>query len=211
MAPTLKYGVGRVGLIAAMSPLVATLAGISVSNFGGILKKSFIVLALTASLALAGCSSAAPDAMAAATTPDASTAAAVEVPAGPTASQFASIISEQEADWREYDAKVPECVSASYDDSAIGNALQIACGYTVSTIGLTSKTAARNLTELGEPPAELAALVARTVGVLELIRDEKAGEVCETGSDEECALATMSTNTFASELTSVLDAWKPYL
>lgn len=126
-------------------------------------------------------------------------------------SQFASIITEQAADWREYQSEIPECVSASYDNPAIGNALQTAGGYTVSTIGLTSKPAARKLTELGDPPAELESLVARAVGVLELIRDWKAGQVCESGTDEECALASMPTNTFASEFVSVLDAWKPYL
>lgn len=172
--------------------------------------KLFIsAMAIAGALALTGCSAAAPVGNAATSAPPAAVTSAPTV-ASASASQYASIISEHEQDWRDYSDGAQECVSASYDESALGQAKQTACGYRVRTIAITAKTASKDLTALDSPPAEVASLVSRTVGVLDLIDEADADVACETGTTEECGVATMSTNIYARELTSILDAWKPY-
>lgn len=125
--------------------------------------------------------------------------------------QFASIISEQAEDWREYNDGTKDCIAAGYGETVADKATVVACGYAIKTFAITSSTASRNIQALGAPPAEISDLVARTEKVLGLVKDVGVDTACAGDPlSEKCGLATISINNYASELVNILDAWKLY-
>lgn len=134
----------------------------------------FKVLALCivmSPLAATGC--AGPGGAAEAGAPSSATSTPTPTPT-PTASaeQFASIITEREEAWREYEDNIVACALASIGDTAIDFAKRTTCGYSVNTVALTAKQAAVQVRRLPTPPAELQSLVARTLTSLDVLGQE---------------------------------------
>ncbi|MCT9871757.1 hypothetical protein [Paenarthrobacter aurescens] len=164
---------------------------------------------LLVSVGLTGCSSAGSEP--APVTSTAVTAAPTPTPT-PTTSveQFASIITEREEAWREYEDNIVACALASIGDTAIDFAKRTTCGYTVSTVVLTAKQAAVQIRKLPTPPAELQSLVARTLTNLDVLAKNPAPTACEDKESEACDAAITQANGEIRPLITVLDAWKPY-
>lgn len=130
----------------------------------------------------------------------------------PTASvaQFASIITEHEQDWRDYEENIGACAFASIGTTATDFAKRTACRYTVQTVTLTAKTAARDIRKLPEPPSEIDALVTRTLASLDTIGKNDATAACKDTESVSCDAAETQANGDIRPLVSILDAWKPY-
>lgn len=130
----------------------------------------------------------------------------------PTASvaQFASIITEHESDWRDYEENIGTCAFASIGTTPTDFAKRTACRYTAQTVTLTAKTAARNMRALPNPPAEIDALVTRTLTSLDRLGKNDASTSCKDTESETCDAAETQVNGDIRPLISVLDAWQPY-
>lgn len=130
----------------------------------------------------------------------------------PTASvaQFASIISEYEQDWRDYEENIGGCAFASVGTAPIDFAKRTACRYTAQTVTVTAKTAAREIRTLPKPPLEVEALVSRTLASLDRLGKNDASAACEDTESESCDAAETQANGDIRPLISVLDAWQPY-
>jgi len=129
-----------------------------------------------------------------------------------TVSQFASIIAEREQAWRDYEDDVTDCALASMGTSALDQAKHTACTFTVGTVTITAQSAVKEIMRLPSPPAEIRDLVDRTIAVLEPLGDNPAtATACEDKKSEACDAAVTKANADIRQVTSVLDAWKPYL
>ncbi|WP_405475588.1 hypothetical protein [Paenarthrobacter ilicis] len=164
-------------------------------------------LILLVSVGLTGCSTTGSE-----SAPVTSTAVTATPTPTPTATvaQFASIITEREEAWREYEDNIVACALASIGDTAIDFAKRTTCGYTVSTVVLTAKQAAAQIRKLPAPPAELHSLVARTLTNLDVLAKNPARTACEDKQSEACDSAITQANGEIRPLITVLDAWKPY-
>jgi hypothetical protein len=129
-----------------------------------------------------------------------------------TTAQFASILSESETDWREYEDNITKCAFASIGTTVTDNIDMMTCSLTVQTVTITAKTAAKDIRKLPAPPAEVAPLVKRTLVALDALADSKASTTtCADARSEACDAAITKANGDIRPLVSVLDAWKPYL
>lgn len=164
------------------------------AHFGGATLAACLVL-------LSGCA-----------TPAAQTATSPTPTPTPTATvaQFASIITEQEQQWRDYEENVGACAFASVGTSAMDFAKRTTCRYTTQTVTLTAKTAARQIRSLAAPPTEISTLVSRTLGSLDTIAKNDASAACKETESESCDAAETQANGDIRTLIPVLDAWKPY-
>jgi hypothetical protein len=151
---------------------------------------------------------------AASSTPETTSATATPTPTPtPTATtaQFASILAENEKNWRDYEEDITKCAFASIGTTPIDNANTIACSFTVQTVTVTAKTAARDIRKLPTAPAEVAPLVERTLVALDALAVSQASATCDDARSEGCDAAITKANGDIRPLVSVLDAWKPYL
>ncbi|WP_426986566.1 hypothetical protein [Pseudarthrobacter sp. Y6] len=130
----------------------------------------------------------------------------------PTASvtQFASIITENEQAWRDYEENIGTCAFASIGTTAADFAKRLTCRYTAQTVTLTAKTAARELRKLPTPPPEIDTLVSRTLRTLDVIGKNDASAACKETESETCDAAETQANGDIRPLIPILDAWKPY-
>lgn len=130
----------------------------------------------------------------------------------PTASiaQFASILTEREKGWRDYEANIMDCAFASIGTAPIDSMKRTTCGYTVQTITLTAKQAAVEIRRLPAPPKEIESLVARTLRSLDTIAKNDTPTACKDTQSATCDAAITQANGDIRFLTPVLDAWKPY-
>lgn len=130
----------------------------------------------------------------------------------PTASiaQFASIITEHEKGWRDYEENIGACAFASIGKTPTDFAKRTTCRYTAQTVTVTAKTAAREIRTLPKPPAEIDALLTRTLTSLDRIGKNDATTACKNTESETCDAAETQANGDIRPLISVLDAWKPY-
>lgn len=129
-----------------------------------------------------------------------------------TVSQFASIIAEREQAWRDYEADITDCAFASMGTSGLDQAKHTACTFTVGTVTITAQSAVKEILRLPSPPSEIRDLVDRTISVLEPLGDNPAAATaCEDKKSEACDAALTKANGDIRRVTSVLDAWKPYL
>ncbi|CAH0287046.1 hypothetical protein SRABI83_04094 [Arthrobacter sp. Bi83] len=128
-----------------------------------------------------------------------------------TVSQFASVIAEHEKSWRDYEEKIVDCAFAGISSAAIDQVKRTTCTYTASTVTLEAQTALRDIMKLPSPPAEIKDLVNRTITVLEPLGDNQASTACSDQTSEACDGAITKANGDIRPVTSVLDAWKPYL
>ncbi|MBT2568090.1 hypothetical protein J7I84_16615 [Arthrobacter sp. ISL-85] len=130
----------------------------------------------------------------------------------PTASvgQYASIIAENETAWRDYEDKIVDCALASIGTKPLDYAKRTACRFTVQTVTVTAKTAAREIRQLPKPPAEIDTLVTRTLSALDVIGKNDATTACKDTESDSCDAAETQVNGDIRLLTPVLDAWKPY-
>lgn len=161
------------------------------------------------SLGLTGCSSTGSE-----PAPVTSTTATVTPTPSPTptatVAQFASIITEREADWRDYEDNIVDCALASIGKTAIDSVKRTTCGYSVSVVVLTAKQAAAQIRKLPTPPAEVQSLVARTLTNLDVLAKNPAPTACEDKQSEACDAAITQANGEIRPLITVLDGWKPY-
>ncbi|MFK0002541.1 hypothetical protein [Paenarthrobacter sp. NPDC090522] len=127
-----------------------------------------------------------------------------------TVAQFASIITEREADWRDYEDNIVDCALASIGKTAIDSVKRTTCGYSVSVVVLTAKQAAVQIRKLPAPPAEVQSLVTRTLTHLDVLAKNPAPTACEDKQSEACDAAITQANGEIRPLITVLDAWKPY-
>lgn len=177
------------------------------STYAVIMKAHIGGAALAACLLIiTGC--AAPQAASSATSP---TPTATPTPT-PTASiaQYASVITERETTWRDYEENIGTCAFASIGKTPTDFAKRTACRFTAQTVTVTAKTAARELRALPKPPAEIDALVTRTITSLDRIGKNDATTACKDTESESCDAAETQANGDIRPFISVLDAWKPY-
>lgn len=127
-----------------------------------------------------------------------------------TVAQFASIITENEKEWRDYEENIGACAFASIGTTAIDFANRTTCRFTAQTVTLTAKTAARNLRALPQPPAEIDPLIARTLRSLDVIAKNDASAACKDTQSAACDAAETQANGDIRPLIPILDAWKPY-
>ncbi|MEV8182797.1 hypothetical protein [Specibacter sp. NPDC078692] len=135
-------------------------------------------------------------------------------PVAATASpeQLASVITEHETSWREYEEDIVDCALASIvGKSVMDEIMALTCKTTSSTVAMTANAAARDLRKLDAPPAEMSDLVARTLLALDNLGATGADTECiEDRESEACENAATLANGAIRPLVSVLDAWKPY-
>ncbi|MDQ0769555.1 hypothetical protein QF031_002304 [Pseudarthrobacter defluvii] len=127
-----------------------------------------------------------------------------------TVAQFASIITENEQEWREYEENIGECAFASIGTTATDFAKRTTCRFTAQTVTLTAKTAARQIRALPKPPSEISTLVNRTLGTLDTIALNDASAACKETESASCDAAETRANGDIRPLIPILDAWKPY-
>ncbi len=198
-------GVGRRPYTQATGP-----AEVPQELLGEQLNRSLVMPAVVAvALVLSACGS---DAAATGATSTSTTATLTPTPT-PTAtvSQYASIITEYEQDWREYEDDIVNCALASIGTKPIDKITRLTCSMTVQTVTITAKTAARNMRTLPKAPAEVSTLVERTLKVLDPLAVSDAVDACGDAESEACDAAITKANGDIRPVTSVLDAWKPYL
>lgn len=128
-----------------------------------------------------------------------------------TVSQFASIVAEYEQGWRGYEEKITDCAFASIGTTPMDGVTRLTCSMTVQTATITASTAAKRMRTLPEAPAEVTTLVERTLKALDPLADNNAVDVCDKPESEACDAAITKANGDVRFVTSVLDAWKPYL
>lgn len=124
--------------------------------------------------------------------------------------QYASIVTEYENDWRDYEENIGTCAFASIGKTPTDFAKRITCRYTAQTVTVTAKTAAREIRALPKPPTEVDALVTRTLTSLDRIGKNDATTACKDTQSDSCDAAETQANGDIRPLISVLDAWKPY-
>lgn len=127
-----------------------------------------------------------------------------------TTAQFASIITEREADWRDYEDNIVDCALASIGKAPIDSVKRTTCGFTVQTVTLTAKQAAVEMRKLPSPPSEVQALVTRTLSALDVLAKNPSVTACKDTKSDACDAAITQANGEIRPLISVLDAWKPY-
>ncbi|MFK0040779.1 hypothetical protein ACIQTW_13170 [Paenarthrobacter sp. NPDC090517] len=127
-----------------------------------------------------------------------------------TTAQFASVITEREQGWRDYEEDIVDCALASIGKSTIDDIKRTSCAYTVMTVTLTARQAVTELRLLPDPPDEVATLVERTVKALDVLAKNPAPTVCEVKESEVCDAAITRANGEIRPLIPILDAWKPY-
>ncbi|MCC9068853.1 hypothetical protein [Arthrobacter cryoconiti] len=125
---------------------------------------------------------------------------------------MASIISEYENDWREYDAKIVDCALSEVLGSSVLDKIKAkTCRVTAATASINANLAAKNIRKLDTPPKEMGALVARTLAALDSLAATGAGKSCVTDNESvECGNDATKVNGAIRPVVSVLDAWKPY-
>lgn len=130
----------------------------------------------------------------------------------PTASiaQYASVITEHEQEWRDYEENIGACAFASIGTTPTDFAKRMTCRLTAQTVTLTAKIAARDIRKLPKPPAEIGTLVNRTLGSLDTIALNDASAACKDTESESCDAAETQANGDIRPLIPILDAWKPY-
>lgn len=167
--------------------------------------KQLLAPLATAALLLTGCGSPSQ-------APAATSAAPLAIPATATPQQLASIITENEASWREYEDNIVDCALADVmGEGALDEVKVMTCRTAASTVTLMANNAARSMRALSAPPADMKDLVARTLVALDTLGASGADESC--GSDREsdaCDNDSTIANGAIRPVISVLDAWKPY-
>ncbi|MDQ0755778.1 hypothetical protein [Arthrobacter sp. B3I4] len=170
---------------------------------------------LTAALVLAvfsltGCTGASPVAGTSPTTSSATASATPSPTPTATIAQFASILTEEEKTWRDYNDNITKCAFASIGKAPIDKVQSTTCKYTVQTVTVTAKTAARKFRALPTPPAEISNLRTRTLSALDSLAAVEATTACKDTQSSACDDAETLANGAIRPLISVLDAWRPY-
>jgi hypothetical protein len=167
------------------------------------------IIALAAAIvAVAGCNSSSNgDATPPRTTPATVTTSAS---AGPSVTQFASVVAKQEGEWRNRTSKVDEdCVDP-------------ACKLGLLTLSLTADTAhtvisgahdPQSKTYLGDPPEEIAQLLMETEAAAAAVQpayDTWDAAGCTDPHDDKCLSEYLQLEQSIGTLTGKFDAWRPY-
>lgn len=166
-------------------------------------------IAATALLALTGCVQSMPTGGSAVTTPSETPS---PTPTTATASQFASVVSENSKSWVQFEDERFKCNLAMGDENsdALGAATAQACAFQAKTLTITATTTLNSFDRLGEPPAEISDLVARTRKILGPI-SKLDPEPCVKAPTSAACDENRTTFTFPTMgLSGVIDAWKPY-
>lgn len=127
-----------------------------------------------------------------------------------TVAQFASILTEQEKNWRDYNDNITTCAFASISTKPLDQMQTLTCKFSAMTVTLTAKTAAKNLRALPTAPAEISSLTSRTLSALDSLAAIDATTACKDTNSQACDDAETLTNGAIRPLISVLDAWRPY-
>jgi hypothetical protein len=127
-----------------------------------------------------------------------------------TVAQFASILTEGEKSWRDYNDDIVKCAFASIGETPTDKANQISCKFTAQTVTITAKTAARKFRALPTPPTEISSLNTRTLAALDSLAAIDATTACKDMQSQACDDAETLANGAIRPLISVLDAWRPY-
>ncbi|MEO5313190.1 hypothetical protein PV772_03560 [Pseudarthrobacter sp. CC12] len=173
------------------------------------MKKHYPIAAglIVAALSLSACGGTTPAA-------DASPTATVSPTPSPTptatVAQFASILTEQEKNWRDYNDNITTCAFASISTKPLDQMQALTCKFSAMTVTLTAKTAAKNIRALPTPPAEISSLRTRTLSALDDLAAIDATTACKDTESQACDDAETLANGAIRPLISVLDAWRPY-
>lgn len=163
---------------------------------------------MLAVVSLSACGGTAPAADASPTTTSATPTASPKPTA--TIAQFASILTEDEKIWRDYNDNITKCAFAGISDTALDSMKTVTCKFTVQTVTISAKTAAKNFRALPSPPPEIENLQTRTVKALDALAAIDATTACKDMKSQVCDDAETLTNGAIRPLISVLDAWRPY-
>jgi hypothetical protein len=166
-----------------------------------------IVALVAAVAAVAGCNSSNGDATPPRTTPP---TVPTSASADPSVAQFASVVAEQEGEWRNRISKVDEdCVDP-------------ACELGLLTVSLTADTVhtvisgahdPQSKTYLGDPPEEIAQLLMETEAAAAAVQpayDTWDAAGCTDPLDEKCFGEYLQLEQSIDTLTGKFDAWRPY-
>ncbi|MFB9716742.1 hypothetical protein [Arthrobacter methylotrophus] len=169
--------------------------------------KKLVALAIGAGLALSACGSA--SAQPPAATPSSPTPSPVQTA---TPAQFASILSENQKVWRDYNTNIVECGIARVLGKSTADQIKVmTCGMTVVTVTLTAKNAIRDIVALPKPSPEVKKLVDRAITDLTPLSTIDAAVACKDASSEACDEKETLANGQIRDVVSMLDAWAPYM
>lgn len=129
-----------------------------------------------------------------------------------TPQEYASVIAEHEAGWREYEENIVDCALASVVGEGVLDEIKaMTCRTTSSTVTMTANKAIKDFRALDTPPSGMAELVVRTLIALEALGATGADKACSVDRESQaCDDAATLTNGAIRPVVSVLDAWKPY-
>lgn len=169
--------------------------------------KKALALAIGAILMLTACGGTAQSTPATATPSPTPTPTPTAKPA-----QFASILSENEKNWRDYEDNISECAFARVVGKSAMDAVKVTtCGMTVVIVTLNAKSAIKAINALPTPDAEVKTLVDRTLTALEPLSKIESVNACSDQKSETCSAAETEANGAIRGVTVVLDAWAPYM
>ena len=169
--------------------------------------KKLFALAIGVGLALSACGGPSTQTVAATTSSPTPSPEQTATPA-----QFASILSENQKVWRDYNANIVACgVARVLGKSATDQVKVMACGMTVVTVTLTAKNAIRDIVALPKPNPEVKKLVDRTISDLTPLANIDAVAACKDPNSEACHEKETLANGEIRDVVAMLDAWAPYM
>lgn len=169
--------------------------------------KKLVAAAIGAALALSACGS--PSTQTSAVTSSSPTPTPEQTA---TPAQFASILSENQKVWRDYNANIVACgIARVLGKSATDQIKVMTCGMTVVTITLTAKNAIRDIVALPKPSPEVRKLVDRAITDLTPLSNIDAVAACKDPNSEACDEKETMANGQIRDVVSMLDAWAPYM
>lgn len=168
--------------------------------------------AIVAATLLAGCTTPAAvrSGPAQARTGGAAPALPSPTPTGPAA-PFAKVIAKYQKTWQDYDAGTDACNKAADGRTADDVIKAMNCVKSAQVAAQAARAATDALNGLGTPPAEIQALLTRTLAALAPLRDSGAEAACQDAGSDPCRQAVDKIDVAVSPLADVLDSWDTYI
>jgi hypothetical protein len=128
-----------------------------------------------------------------------------------SADQLASIISNNEKAWRDYEANIDSCNKAAEGVTPDDYIQAMGCIKNAQNAANLARSATTEILALGPPPPELTVLVTETLNALAPLSKSNAAASCQDATSDPCAKAVDQIDEAASTLVEVLDGWAPYI
>ncbi|MBT1003059.1 hypothetical protein KIH31_10615 [Paenarthrobacter sp. DKR-5] len=127
-----------------------------------------------------------------------------------TTDQFAAVISREAPIWRDYDSNLDGCNKAGEGVNPDDFAKATACTKNAQTVAATARAAEEELQALHTPPAEIKALVARTLKALDPVAKSKTDQTCQDLTSDPCYNSVDALDNAVPHLVNLLDDWDQY-